>query len=194
MKNIITVSREFGSGGRSIAKNLAETLGYAYYDKEIIEKMVKETGLSKDFLEKRGEYATGNNLFSYAFVGRMPNGESLEDIIWKNQRELVLKLAEKGKCVIVGRCADFILADRTDCLHVFIHADEAYKMDRIVRLYGETDTKPQKRLRDKDKKRSVNYKYYTGRDWGKASNYHVCLKSSEFGTECCVEILKGLAQ
>lgn len=193
MKRIITVSREFGSGGRSIGKAVAQKLGINYYDKEIIEKIAEKTGLSKDFIAQNGEYARGKNLFSYAFLGRTMEGKSVEDYIWEAQRNIILDLAEKESCVIVGRCADYILADRSDCLNVFIHADEEFKKDRIVRIYGETGEKPEKRLQDKDKKRSVNYKYYTDRQWGLAGNYHLCLDSSEFGIDKCVEVIADLS-
>lgn len=189
MKRIITISREFGSGGRSIGKAVAEKLGIRCYDKELIEKIAEETGLSQNYIEQNGEYARGKNLFSYAFLGRTVNGKSVEDYIWETQRNLILDLAEKECCVIVGRCADYILSDRADCLNVFIHADVQFKKDRIVRLYGETEEDPEKRLWDKDTKRSVNYRYYTDKEWGKAENYHICLDSSEFGIDRCVEVI-----
>ena len=108
--------------------------------------------------------------------------------------EELLDLAEKGNCVIVGRCADYILKDRGDCLHVFVHAPLKDRAERIVRLYGETSEKPEKRLMDKDKKRSVNYRYYTDREWGLSQNYHLCLDSSEFGIEGCVDIIVELSK
>ena len=194
MKNIITVSREFGSGGRSIAKAVAEALGYAYYDKELIEELAKQSGLSREFIEKSAEYAPGASKFSYAFVGRTLNGMSVEDYLWKEQRELIRKLAEKGKCVIVGRCADYILRDRADCLNAFIHADMEKRMERVVKLYGETDENPKKRLTDKDKKRKINYKYYTDGQWGASANYHISLDSGEIGIERCADILCRLAK
>lgn len=194
MKNIITISREFGSGGRSIGKAVAEALGYSYYDKELIEKIVEETGLSEKFVENSGEYAPAANRFSYAFVGRSVNGMSVEDYLWRKQREIILKLAEEGKCVIVGRCADYILREREDCLNVFIHADMQKRMERIVNLYGETDQKPEKRLKEKDKKRRLNYKYYTDRQWGMSQNYHIALDSGELGMERCENIIVNLAK
>lgn len=192
MVNVITISREFGSGGRSIGKMVAEKLGYQYYDKEIIEKIAESTGLSKDYIEKNAEYAKGRNLFSYGFIGRTLDGRSVDDYIWEVQSTLIRDLAEKGKCVIVGRCADFILKDREDCLNVFIHANQEFKMKRIVDLYGEGHEKPEKRLKDKDKKRSVNYKYYTDREWGYASNYHMTLDSSKLGVDKCGEIIASV--
>lgn len=194
MKNIITISREFGSGGRTIGKDVAEQLGYAFYDKELIEKIAEKSGLSKDFIEKNAEYSRSTHPFSYAFVGRTVEGVSVEDYLWKKQREIILNLAETGRCVIVGRCADYILRDRSDVLNVFIHADLAKRCDRIVRLYGETDNQPEKRAMEKDKKRAVNYKYYTDTQWGMSQNYHISLDSGEFGIEKCVEIITELAR
>lgn len=193
-KRIITISREFGSGGRTIGKQVAERLGIAYYDKELIEKISEGTGFSQEFIQEYGEHAPGTNIFSYSFLGRSANGMSLQDQIWMEQRKIIRELAEKEPCVIVGRCADYILRDRTDCLNVFIHADMDKKVERIVKLYGETADKPEKRLRDKDKKRSVNYHYYTDQEWGKAENYHLCLDSGAFGIDKCVDMIVDLAR
>lgn len=194
MRTVITISREFGSGGRSIGKVVADRLGYRFFDRELIEKIADETGLSKDFIEKNGEHSHGTNIFSYAFVGRNAAGQSMEDYLWKKQRDIILKLAEEGGCVIVGRCADYILRERKDCLHVFIHADKQSRMERIVNLYGETDQKPEKRLRDKDKARAANYKYYTERSWGDPRNYHISLSASELGLERCEDMIVKLAR
>lgn len=194
MKNIITISREFGSGGRSIGKTVAKKLGYSFYDKELIEKIVEESGLSRKFVENSGEYAPTANPFSYAFVGRSIDGMSTQDYLWRKQREVILKLAEEGNCVIVGRCADYILRDREDCLNVFIHADMQKRIERVVKLYGETDQKPEKRLAEKDKKRKINYKYYTDRQWGMSQNYHITLDSGELGMERCENIIVNLAK
>lgn len=193
-KRIITISREFGSGGRTIGKMVAERLGYAYYDKELIEKIAQETGFSREFIEQYGEHAPGKNVFSYAFLGRTVNGLSMQDYIWTEQRKLIRELADKEPCVIVGRCADYILRDREDCLNVFVHADPKKRAERIVKLYGETSAKPEKRLEEKDRKRSVNYHYYTDREWGKVQNYHLSLDSGEFGIEKCVDLIVALAK
>lgn len=193
-KRIITISREFGSGGRTIGRRVAEQLGIAYYDKELIEKIAEGTGFSKEFIKEYGEHAPGKNVFSYSFLGRTANGMSMQDYIWTEQRKVIKELAEKEPCVIVGRCADYILRNREDCLHVFIHSNMDKKVERIVRLYGETAEKPEKRLRDKDKKRSVNYHYYTDREWGDARNYHLSLDSGEFGIEQCVKMIVALAK
>lgn len=194
MKRIITISREFGSAGRSIGKAVAERLNVRYYDKELIEKIAQETGLSTNYIEDNGENARGRNLFSYAFLGRTPDGISVEDTIWLAQKNIIEQLAEKECCVIVGRCSDFILKDRMDCMNVFIYADDAFKIDRIVNLYGETGENPEKRLHDKDKKRSINYRYYTDRQWGMTKNYDLCLNSSKIGIEHCISIICELAK
>ena len=106
---------------------------------------------------------------------------------------MIRELAEKGPCVFVGRCADYILRERQDCLHVFVHADPEVRADRIVRLYGESEKKPAKRLEEKDKKRRTYYKYYTGQEWGMSQNYHLCLDSGALGLDTCVDLIVGLA-
>lgn len=186
---IITISRQFGSGGRTIGKKIAEESGYAYYDKDLIEKVAKESGLAPEYVEEQGEYAPSRYPFSYAFEGRSINGMSVSDYLLNIQRRVILELAEKEPCVIVGRCADYILKGRNDCLNVFIHADEEKRAERIVTLYGETESSPKKRLYEKDRKRAVNYKYYTGRNWGEACNYHLTLDSGKLGIDHCVKLI-----
>ena len=114
---------------------------------------------------------------------------STADFLWNIQCSVILQLAEKGPCVIVGRNADYILKDRKDCLHTYIYADNEYRADRIVRLYGESEKSPQARLAEKDKRRRNNYQHYTGRNWGQAQNYDVCLNTSTLGEEACIQIL-----
>lgn len=191
-KRIITISREFGSGGRTIGKMLAERLGIPCYDKELIEKLSQVTGFDTKYIEEQGEYAPSKNLFSYAFVGRNINGMSVSDYLWNEQRKKILELAEQESCVIVGRCADYILREREDVLNVFIHAPAADRAKRIVEVYGETAVSPETRLREKDKKRAVNYKYYTEREWGRSQNYHLTLDSSVFGIEGSVELILSI--
>lgn len=197
MKKIITVSRQFGSGGRSIAKEVAEKLGYAYYDNELTERVAKETGFDPSYIADAGEYAPGKSVFSYAISSVASHGGShnmnASDFLWSTQCRIISEIAEKGNCVIVGRCADYILRERSDCLNVFIHAADSYRAKRIVELYGVREELPEKRLNDKDTRRKVNYKYFTGRTWGDVRNYHICLDSSAVGHERCVEIIAELA-
>ena len=192
-KKIITISREFGSGGRTIGHAVATKLGIPFYDKELVDQIALESGFAPKFVEEHGEHAPGRSLFSYAFshqgVPGVMNGLSTADFLWSIQCSVILQLADKGPCVIVGRNADYVLKDRDDCLHAFIYADMNYRSDRIVRLYGESEKSPETRLQEKDKRRKVNYQHYTGRSWGQAQNYDVCLCSSTLGEQHCVDIL-----
>lgn len=198
MKKVITVSRQFGSGGRSIAKMLAEELGYDYYDSELTQMVAQETGFDPSYIADAGEYAPGKSILSYALGNTSPHVSgrhvSASDYLWATQSRIINELAEKGNCVIVGRCADYILRDREDCLNIFIHAENSYKAKRIVELYGVRDKSPQKRLEEKDARRKANYKYFTGREWGLTENYHLSLDSSVLGSELCVKIAAEAAR
>ena len=197
-KKIITISREFGSGGRTIGRMVAEKLGIPFYDKELVDQIALESGFAPKFIEEHGEHSPGKSLFSYAFapqgVPGVMNGLSAADFLWNIQCSVILQLADKGPCVIVGRNADYVLKDRDDCLHAFIHADMNFRADRIVRLYGESEKSPEARLLEKDKRRKANYQHYTGRAWGQAQNYDVCLNSSSLGVETCAEIIYQMAK
>ncbi len=192
-KKIITISREFGSGGRTIGREVANRLGIPFYDKELVEQIALESGFAPKFIEENGEHAPGKSRLSYAFASQgvpgVMNGLSTADFLWSIQCNVILQLAEQGPCVIVGRNADYILKDRADCLDVFIHADMDFRADRIVRLYGESEKSPITRLQEKDKRRQVNYQHYTGRVWGNANNYDLCLNSASLGIESCVDII-----
>ena len=192
-KKIITISREFGSGGRTIGRMIAEKLNIPFYDKELVDQIALESGFAPKFVEEHGEHSPSGSLFSYAFAPQgihgVMNGLSTADFLWNIQCNVILQLAEKGPCVIVGRNADYILKDRPDCFHAFIYADKEFRAERIVRLYGESEKSPQARLQEKDKRRSVNYQHYTGRTWGKAQNYDISLNSGVLGIETCTDIL-----
>lgn len=189
---VIAISREFGSGGRTIGKEVAAKLGIPCYDSEIIEKISAETGFAKEYVEKYGEYAVSDNLYNNALAGRTYDGQCDADKLWLAQKEVITKLAEKGPCVIIGRCADYILRDTADCLSVFIHASDEKRAERIVSIYGQREEAPAQRLHDKDKKRKAYYELYTGTSWGEADNYALCLDSGILGTNQCVEIIKNL--
>lgn len=191
MKNrVITISREFGSGGRTIGKKVAEQLGIPCYDAEIIQEMVKETGFTPEYVKEAGEYTPGIFLSS-AFSNRL-FGPTNEDILWEHQYKVITELAQKGPCVIVGRCADYILQDKADCLKVFIHADMDFRARRIVEVYGEREQSPEERLRDKDKRRAAYHRFYTDMKWGYAQNYHLTLNSGVLGIDQCVKIIASL--
>lgn len=197
-KKIITISREFGSGGRTIGRKVAETLGIPFYDKELVDQIALESGFAPQFVEEHGEHAPSKSLFAYAFapqgVPGVMNGLSTADFLWNIQCSVILQIADKGPCVIVGRNADYILKDRQDSLHVYIHADMDRRADRIVRLYGESEKSPETRLQEKDKRRRLNYQHYTGREWGQAQNYDICLNSGTLGIDECVKIIVDMVK
>lgn len=191
MKNrIITISREFGSGGRTIGKKVAESLGIPCYDRELIHKIAQESGFAEEYIQDAGEYSPGGFLASA--LSNRSFGPTNEDYLWEIQWKIITELAEKESCVIVGRCADYILRDKADCLTAFIHASMDYRADRIVRVYGEREVSPQERLRDKDKRRAAYHRFYTDMKWGDAKNYQITLDSGKLGIEQCVKILQML--
>ena len=198
MKKIITISREFGSGGRTIGKLVAEKLGYRFYDGELIDEVVKSSGLSREIVEKYDEYATHKNSFLYAIAvnagGDNYNGLSFANRVQIAQVAVIKQLAEEGNCVIIGHGADYVLRDREDCLNVFIRADMAFKAKRVIENYGETNVKIEERLRDKDTRRRVFYRSFTMRDWGVCENYHMMLDSSVVGLEGCADIISRVAR
>lgn len=165
-KNIITISREFGSGGRFIGEEIAKKLGFSYYDKELIDKIADKSGFSSDFIRERAELSPRKGLFAYAFTGRDSSGKALEDYVYDELRKIILEIAEKGSCVIVGRNADYILKDREDVLNVFIHGNIQEKVNRICRLYQVEEAEAIKMMRDIDKRRSANYNFYTEKNGG----------------------------
>ena len=197
-KKIITISREFGSGGRTVGRKIAEELGIPFYDKELVEQVALESGFAPKFVEENGEHSPSTSFLAYAFAPQgipgIMNGLSTADFLWNIQCSVILQLAEQGPCVIVGRNADYILKDREDVLHAFIHADPAFRADRIVRLYGESEKSPEARLNEKDKRRKVNYQHYTGRTWGDAHNYDISLDSGVLGVDSCADIIINIVK
>ena len=188
-KRIITISREFGSGGRFIGEEVAKKLGIAYYDKNIINDIAEKSGLSPEYVQKNAELSPKKGLFAYAFAGRDITGKSVEDMVYEAQRKVILELAEKEPCVIIGRNADYILKDRDDVLNVFIHGDAPEKIQRITRLYNVEEQKAVKMMVDIDKRRMANYNFYTNQKWGKADNYTLCLNSSQLGYDRSEKII-----
>ena len=190
MNHIITVSREFGSGGRTVGKKVAEQLGIPCYDSELIQKIAEESGFAENYVKEAGEYTPGGFLASA--LSNRAFGPTNEDILWEIQCRVISELAEKGPCVIVGRCADYILQDKAKCLKVFIHADMAFRAKRIVEVYGEREQSPEQRLHDKDKRRAAYHRFYTNMKWGYAQNYHITLDSGELGIDKCADIIADL--
>lgn len=196
MKRIVTISREFGSGGRTIGKIVAERLGYKFYDGELIDEVVKSSGLAREIVEKYDEYATHKNSFLYSIAvnagGDSYNGLSFANRVQIAQVNVIKALAEEGNCVIIGRGADYILRDRDDCLNVFVRASLDYRAKRVVDNYGETNEKIENRLRDKDTRRRVFYRSFTMREWGAIENYNLVLDSGVIGIEKSADIICGI--
>ena len=186
---IITISREFGSGGCFIGEEVAKKLGMKYYDKDIIGQIAEQSGFSPDYIREHAELSPKKGLFAYAFAGRDSTGKSVEDLVYEAQRKVILEIAEKESCVIIGRNADFILKDKDNVLNVFIHGDMPEKVARICKLYNVTEEEAEKMMADIDKRRMTNYRFYTDQKWGMAKNYTLSLNSSELGYDLCEKII-----
>ena len=187
---IITISREFGSGGRTIGRKTAERLGIPCYDAELVQKIAEESGYAEAYVMEEGEETAGGWLST--ILSDRTNGLTNQDKIWNIQSRVITELAEQGPCVIVGRCADYILREKADLLTVFIHASLEKRAERIVKEYGEREETPEQRLRDKDKRRAAYHRFYTDMKWGQAQNYDICLDSGELGLEKCIDLLVEL--
>ena len=189
-KIVVTVSREYGSGGRYVAKLLSEKLGVKFYDKEIVTKLAEETGLSEEYIEeneqKRGILSTLEN--------DQVTGLSNKDELFIKETELIKKLARKDSCVIVGRCADFILKNNRNVVKVFIYSDMEDKIKRATKFYGLDKEKAEKEIKNIDKQRANHYKYYTEREWKEYSNYDICINSDTFGVEKSADIIYDMIQ
>jgi len=190
-EKIITISRQFGSGGRTVGKKAAELLGIPCYDKEIIEEISAKSGFAQDYISEYSEDTEESGFFS-ALSGRDYYGHSNRDEIWIHQCAVIRELAEKGPCVIVGRCADYVLRERTDLLKVYVFSDLDSRIERIVEQYGETSEIPEKRLKNKDKRRAAYYEIYTDQKFGDAANYDLCLNSGRIGIDHCAQIIADL--
>lgn len=188
---IITISREFGSGGHTVGKKVVERLGIPCYDNELIQKIAEQSGFVEEYIKEEGEHVPQSSWLASAFTGWNWNGPSNQDLLWTIQRNIILELAEKESCVIVGRCADFILRDK-NCLRVFIHASMEKRAVRIVNEYGERREAPEQRLKSKDKRRASYYRFYTDMKWGQSQNYHIALDSGELGLDKCADIICSL--
>ena len=200
-KKIVTISRQYGSGGRYIGENLAKAMGVPCYDEKLIDMVAKESGFAQSFVAEKGERMTGSLLFNIASslsfannVFSTNNGVTLQDEIYFTQNRIIKELADKGPCVIVGRCADYILREREDCLNVFIFADNESKIERAEKYFNITREEAPAVLKKKDKARANHYKYYTDQEWGMASNYDLCLNSGLVGIEGCVKAIQQVLE
>ena len=191
-KRIITVSRQFGSGGHSIAKAVAERLGIPFYDNELITEVARKSGLSEDFIRENEEYASHSNSFLYQLAMSTAGSYGYPSVyqkLYEAQTKVIEELAEQGPCLIVGRCADYILRERENCLHIFIHAGNAQRAARILERYGDVGKSVEQRIKEKDTRRRNYYRFHTDREWGVCANYGLALDSGILGEELCVELI-----
>lgn len=202
MKKIITIGRELGSGGRTIGKMVANKLGIPYYDHELIDAAVEKSGLSTAFIETTEQKVTSSLLYNLAMgtaygYGILKDADKqtlpLSEQVYVAQKEAIKGFAEKGSCVIVGRCADQILADRDDVLKVFVYADKIKRAERCVKEYGLSQNSALKQIERSDKERSRHYNCFTDKTWGERINYDLLLNSGELGLEACAKIICSTA-
>ena len=189
----ITIGRQFGSGGREIGKKVAEALGIPYYDKELLAVAAQESGLSHEFLQSYDERPTNSFLYSLVMGQHhlstgMP-GSTVEQMAANAQREAVLSVADKGSCVIVGRCADYILRDKPGLVRVFVSADWDARVQRVCRRDSVTEKEAVEKIRKMDKTRASYYNFHTDRKWDSAENYDLCVSSSFRGPDRAVELI-----
>lgn len=192
-KKIITISREFGSGGRLIGRRLAEKLDIPYYDKELLDRIAEESGFCKEMLEDAEKKA--KNSFLYSLASALGTGEAGPESLSLNERfflaqfDTIRKIAEEGSCVIVGRCADYIVRGMPEATNVFIYAEEADKIKRAVEEYGVPADAVKKLMKDTDKARANYYSYHTGRKWGENVNYNLSIDSGYIEIEDIVDLI-----
>ena len=196
---VISVSREFGSGGRVIGKQLAAKLGIPCYDRTIIQKTSEKSGLSPDFIARAEERARSRFHLSITPIGIgapafTHQGVPVSHQAFFAQAEVIRELADEGPCVIVGRCSDYVLGERPECLKVFIHADMASRIERCVDEYHIPSDDMARRIVQMDKGRANYYNYYTGHTWGDMRRYDLTLDSSTTGVEGAVELIVALVK
>lgn len=188
--SIITISREHGSGGRLIAKKLSEKLGIPMYDKELIELTTKETGISEEHIRDVEKKRNPSFLFNiYLNTQTLP----LDDQIYIAQSNVIKELAEKGPCIIVGRCADYVLRDRKDCLRTFVYAPMEERIERMKDVYHESEMAVEKVLNQRDKMRAAYYNYHANSDyhWSEHQNYNLMIDSSMGIDLACMLIVRA---
>ena len=200
-KMILTIGRQFGCGGREIGQLLAKEFGITYYDKELLAVAAKESGLCEDVFEKADEHAASS--LSYAFAlsyssflgGIMPFNDLLSnDGLFKIQSDAIRNLAEKEPCVLVGRCADYILRDNPNCFSFFVHGSPEFRIHKIVERQNVTVEEAKELMEKTDKTRAAYYNYYTNKEWGVASSYNLSIDASILGVEKTVAFMKQFVE
>ena len=196
MDKVITISRQYASGGREIGEKLAKAYGIPFYDRLLISRAAKESGFAEDAFDNAEMKATNSLLYSIA-MGMNAYGSpdigytqmSLDDRIYIAQSEVIRKVAGEGPCVIVGRCADYILRQRTDVVNIFIWASTPFRIDRAI-SYGVESEKVEDVLNRMDKRRANYYNYHASEKWGRVTNYHLSIQSDYKGIDKSVEVIE----
>lgn len=195
---IITIGRQFGSGGREIGNKIATDLGIKLYDKEMLDRAAKESGICQELFESHDEKPTNSFLYSLVMdtysLGYSSGTYSdmpINHKVFLAQFDAIKKMADEGPCILVGRCADYALENYDNCVSVFIHADLDARIRRIARIYDLTDAKAKEMIIKTDKKRGSYYNYYTNKRWADAESYELCISSSALGVEGAAEVIKN---
>ncbi len=197
MKTVITIGRHYGSGGKEIGQKLAEKLGVTFYDEELVTMAAEKSNMDKGVLSDVDEKATGSLLYSLVMGGGLRGLATpayyempLNDKLFIAQSDVIKKIAKKGPAVIVGRCADYVLADE-DCqtLNVFLYADADFKVERIMRLYNVDRKTALDRINKTEKRRKTYYNYYTNKDWGNMTGYDMCINTASIGIDKAVDMI-----
>ena len=196
MNKVITIGRQYGSGGREIGERLAKAYGIPFYDNELITRAAKESGFAEETFERAEDKATSSLLYSLAMginvYGNQDfgfSGLSLDDRIFLAQSDVIRKVAEEGPCVIVGRCADYVLREREDVFNVFVRASMEFRLDRAIHSYGIEEKKAADFILKNDKRRGNYYSYHVGEKWTNLNNYDMVICSSHMGIERSVDCI-----
>lgn len=198
---IITIGRQFGSGGREVAKKVAEMLGIGFYDKELIALAAKESGLSEELFEGIEDMSSNSLLYSLVMGIQSGNGSYYRygdvfnsDGLFRVQSQVIRKLAEQGPCVIVGRCADYILREQPNLMNVFVHADSDFRIKRICQLHGMDEKEAASTIKKTDKRRGSFYNFYTSQTWGNVNNYHLSANTAKVGIDGAAQLIVDAAK
>ena len=194
---IYTIGREFGSSGKAVGEKLAEKLGIKVYDKELLQHAAKDSGFCEEIFENHDERPTNSFLYSLVMDTYSVSGYStapfldmpLNHKVFLAQFETIKKIAEKESCVIVGRCADYALADNPECINIFIKADMSERIKNVSRAFNLTENKARDMINKTDKQRASYYNYYTSKKWGDSKSYDMCLDSGKLSVDGCVEMI-----
>ncbi|MBB2181935.1 cytidylate kinase-like family protein [Lachnospiraceae bacterium MD1] len=197
-KYVITIARGYGSGGRTIGKMLSEKLGIPYYDRDLLRLASDDSGINQALFAKADEKLKKSLLFRIAsnvYKGELipPDSDDFvsNDNLFNYQAKIIKELANTESCIIIGRCADYVLKDYENVIKVFVHAPMEDCIKTLKEMTGKSDKEIEKQILSIDKHRAEYYKYYTGRDWKNAENYDLCLNSSRLGFDKCVEIVQS---